>query len=239
VQSAEAQLRQAQINLDYTEIHAPVSGKITRTNITVGNVVSPSSGPLATIFSQDPMYVLFPVASRVQADLQKKYADQGGMSAVVVRLRLPNGAMYAQEGKIDYVEPTVSTTTDTILLRARMPNPPLRTPDGNQTVERGLVDGAFVTVIVEGIQPVMALGIPRRAVLSDQQGDYVYVIGEDKKAEQRRIQLGQSTPATAVIASGLKEGEMVVADGIQRVRPGIEVNPGPASPPPAAPQAGK
>ncbi len=240
VQSAEAQLRQAQINLDYTEIHAPVSGKITRTNITTGNVVSPSSGPLATIFSQDPMYVLFPVASRVQADLQKKYADQGGMSAVVVRLRLPNGTMYGQEGKIDYVEPTVSATTDTILLRARMPNPPIRSSGSGQTVERTLVDGAFVTVIVEGMQPVMALGIPRRAVLSDQQGDYVYVIGEDKKAEQRRIQLGQSTPTTAVIVNGLKEGEMVIADGIQRVRPGIEVNPGPASPPPASPApAGK
>ena len=75
----------------------------------------------------------------------------------------------------------------------------------------------------------MALGIPRKAVLSDQQGDYVYVVGADNKVEQRRIQLGQSTPATAVVAGGLKEGEMVVADGIQRVRPGIEVSPGPAS----------
>jgi len=78
----------------------------------------------------------------------------------------------------------------------------------------------------------MALGIPRKAVLSDQQGDYVYVVGPDNKVEQRRIQLGQSTPSTAVIAGGLKDGEMVVADGIQRVRPGLVVSPGPASPPP-------
>ena len=123
VQSAQAQLRQAQINLAYTEIRAPVSGKITRTNITAGNVVSPSSGPLATIFSQDPMYVTFPVASRVMADLEKRYADKGGMSGIVVRIRLPNGVMYGQEGKIDYVEPTVSATTDTILMRARIANP--------------------------------------------------------------------------------------------------------------------
>ena len=79
----------------------------------------------------------------------------------------------------------------------------------------------------------MALGIPRKAVLSDQQGDYVYVVGDDNKVEQRRIQLGQSTPTTAVIAGGLKEGELVIVDGIQRARPGIEVSPGPASPPPA------
>jgi membrane fusion protein (multidrug efflux system) len=232
--SAQAQLRQAQINLDYTEIHAPISGKISRTSITVGNVVSPSSGQLATIVSQDPMYVLFPVASRVQAELQKRYADKGGLNAVVVKLRLPDGSMFKQEGKIDYVEPTVSATTDTILLRARIPNPARQSSAEGQPVERTLVDGAFVNVLVEGIQPVMALGIPRKAVLSDQQGDYVYVVGEDKKVEQRRIQLGQSTPTTAVVAGGLKEGEMVVTEGIQRVRPGIEVNPGPATPPPSA-----
>jgi membrane fusion protein (multidrug efflux system) len=239
VQSAQAQLRAAQINLDYTEIHAPVAGKISRTSITVGNVVSPGSGPLASIVSQDPMYVLFPVASRSLTELQKRYADKGGTNAVVVRLRLPDGSLYDQDGKIDYVEPTVSATTDTILLRARIANPPRVQSDAGQPVERALVDGAFVTVRVEGIQPVMALGIPRKAVLSDQQGDFVYVVGAGNKVEQRRIQLGQSTPTTAVVAGGLREGEMVVSDGIQRVRPGIEVSPGPASPPPAAQSSGK
>src|ERR1700733_13774991 len=235
--SAQAQLQGAHINLAYTEIKAPVAGKISRTNITTGNVVSPSSGPLASIVSQDPMYVLFPVASRVLTDLQRRYADKGGMSAVVVKLRLPNNAVYNQDGKIDYTEPTVSNTTDTVLLRARIANPPLHVAGNGQPIERTLLDGAFVTVSVEGIQPVMAMGIPRKSVLSDQQGDYVYVVGEDKKVELRRIQLGQSSPTTAVIASGLKEGELVIVDGIQRARPGIEVNPGPASPPPPAPPA--
>ncbi len=234
VQSAQAQLHVAQINLDYTEIRAPVAGKISRTSITAGNVVSPSSGPLASIVSQDPMYVLFPVASRTVTELQKRYADKGGTAAVVVRLRLPDGSMYDRDGKIDYVEPTVSATTDSILMRARIANPPGARAEAGQPVERRLVDGAFVKVLVEGIRPVMALGIPRKAVLSDQQGDYVYVVGADNKVEQRRIQLGQSTPATAVVAGGLKDGEMVVSDGIQRVRPGIEVSPGPASPPPPA-----
>ena len=185
------------------------------------------------------MYVLFPVASRTLTDLQKRYADKGGTNAVVVKLRLPDGSLYDRQGKIDYVEPAVSATTDTILLRARIANPPRGQAAIGQQVERPLVDGAFVTVLVEGIQPVMALGIPRKAVLSDQQGDYVYVVGSDNKVAQRRIQLGQSTPAIAVVAGGLKEGEMVVSDGIQRVRPGIEVSPGPASPPPSAQNAGK
>jgi membrane fusion protein (multidrug efflux system) len=239
VLSAQAQLKVAQINLEYTEIHAPVAGKISRTSITVGNVVSPSSGPLASIVSQDPMYVLFPVASRTLMELQKRYADQGGSNALVVKLRLPDGSLYSHDGKIDYVEPTVSATTDTILLRARIPNPPLGQANAGQSVERPLVDGAFVTVLVEGIQPVMALGIPRKAVLSDQQGNYIYVVGTGNKVEQRRVQLGQSTPTTAVVTRGLKDGEMVVTDGIQRVRPGIEVSPGPASPPPAAQGADK
>src|ERR1700712_1257054 len=121
VLSAQAQLKLAQINLDYTEIHAPVAGKISRTSITVGNVVSPSSGPLASIVSQDPMYVLFPVASRTLTELEKRYADKGGANAVVVKLRLPDGSVYDRNGKIDYVEPTVSATTDTILVRARIP----------------------------------------------------------------------------------------------------------------------
>jgi membrane fusion protein (multidrug efflux system) len=237
--SAQAQLRQAQINLAYTEIHAPVAGKISRTSITAGNVVSPSSGPLASIVSQDPMYVLFPVASRVQTELQKRYADKGGVNAVVVKLRLPDGSLYSQDGKIDYVEPTVSATTDTILLRARIDNPARQAAAEGQPLERTLVDGAFVNVLVEGIEPVIALGIPRKAILSDQQGDYVYVVGNDKKVEQRRIQLGQSTPTIAVIAGGLKEGEMVITDGIQRIRPGIEVNAGPASPAPPGDPGGK
>lgn len=235
--AAQAQLRVAQINLAYTQIHAPISGKISRSAVSVGNVVSPSSGPLASIVSQDPMYMLFPIAMRAELDLEKRYADQGGMSAVVIRLRLPDGTMYHQTGKIDYIEPSVQATTDTILVRGKIANPPLKPIEAGQPVDRPLIDGEFVTVLVEGIQPVMALAIPRAAVLSDQQGDYVYVVDGQNHVEQRRIQLGQSTPSTAVIMSGLNEGDMVVVDGIQRVRPGIQVVPGPATPPPAAPKA--
>jgi len=231
VAAAQAQLRTSQINLDYTEIHAPIAGKIGRSTLTIGNVVSPSSGPLVTIVSQDPMYVLFPVSVRAVMDLLDHYAGKGGLSAVGVKLRLPQGGAYAQTGQLDYVDPSVATNTDTLMLRASFPNP-LR--DGDKTGSRELVDGEFVSVTVEGLEPIQALGIPRAAVLTDQQGSYVYVVGPDKKVEQRRIELGQSTPAVAVITSGLKEGESVVADGIQRVRPGIVVNPVPAAAPPAA-----
>ena len=185
--AAQAQLRMAQINLAYTDIHAPLSGKISRTAVSVGNVVSPGSGPLASIVSQDPIYVLFPVALRAELDLEKRYAEQGGMNAVVVRVRLPDGTMYDQTGKIDYVEPSVQATTDTILMRGRIANPPLKPIEPGKPVDRRLIDGEFVTVLVEGIQPIMALGIPRAAVLSDQQGDYVYVVDDQNHVQQRRV----------------------------------------------------
>ncbi len=237
VQGAQAQLRVAQINLAYTDIRAPISGKISRSAVSVGNVVSPSTGPLASIVSQDPMYVLFPVAMRTEVNLEKHYADHGGLSAMVIKLRLPDGTMYNQTGKVDYVDPSVQATTDTILLRGRIANPPSRPAQPGQPVDRPLTDGEFVTVLLEAAQPVTALGIPRAAVLSDQQGDYVYVVDSRNRVQQRRIRLGQSTPETAMVMAGLNEGEMVVVDGIQRVRPGIQVVPGPASSPPAEPAA--
>jgi membrane fusion protein, multidrug efflux system len=235
--AAQAQLRMAQLNLAYTEIHAPIGGKISRTAVTIGNVVSPSSGPLASIVSQDPMYVQFPIAVRAELDLEKRYADKSGMGAMVIRLRLPDGTMYDQTGKLDYVEPSVQATTDTILVRGQIANPPLKPVEEGKPVDRRLIDGEFVTVLVEGIEPVMALAIPRAAVLSDQQGDYVYVVDGQNHVEQRRLKLGQSTSSTAMIVSGLNEGEMVVVDSLQRVRPGIQVAPGPATPTPTATKA--
>ncbi len=76
--------------------------------------------------------------------------------------------------------------------------------------------------MLEGVEPITVLAIPRAAVLSDQQGDYVYVVDAQNKAQQRRIQLGQSTPSTAVVSNGLKEGELVISEGLQRVRPGAD-----------------
>jgi membrane fusion protein, multidrug efflux system len=227
--SAQAQLRQAQINLAYTEIHAPVTGKISRALITNGNVVSPSSGALATIVSQDPMYVLFPISVRSELELENKFFAKGGLGAATVHLQLVDGTSYNQQGTIDYVDPTVSQNTDTLLMRAKIPNPPRRPAKPGEPVDRLLTDGEFVTVTVEGLEPVQALAIPRIAVLSDQQGNYVFVVNAENKVEQRRITLGQSTPTVAVVTAGLKEGERVITEGLQRARPGGLVSPAPVA----------
>jgi membrane fusion protein (multidrug efflux system) len=234
IAAAQAQLETAQINLGYTEIRAPIDGKISATAVTEGNVVSPTSGTLATLVSQDPMYVNFPVATRTAIELRDKYVPRGGFPAVVIRLRLPSGKMYGQVGHLDYVSPTIDQNTDTITLRGVVPNPVLVAAKPGQPTLRELSDQEFVTVLLEGVQPVEVLAVPRAAVLTDQQGDYVYVVDAQNKAEVRRIHLGQSTPQTAVVTSGLKEGELVISEGVQRARPGEVISPGPASPAPSA-----
>src|ERR1700720_1449916 len=229
VQAAQAQVQSSQINLDYTDIRSPIDGKIGRTAVTEGNVVSPGSGVLTTIVSQDPMYVLFPVPVRAGLELRERYATRGGFSAVVIKIRLPDGRLYDQTGRLNFVDNTVAQSTDTFLVRGAIPNPTLHDPSTTGGPVRELTDGEFVTVMLEGVQPVEALAIPRAAVLSDQQGDYVFTVGADNKAEQRRIQLGQSTPTIAAVINGLTLGDQVIVEGLQRVRPGQPVSPGPAS----------
>jgi membrane fusion protein, multidrug efflux system len=246
IAGAQAQLQTAQINLAYTEIRAPIDGKISATQVTEGNVVSPTTGILANIVSQDPMYVLFPIALRAGLDLRGRYASKGGYRAVLIKLRLPDGRIYGQEGNLDYVSPTVAENTDTVTLRGVVPNPLLPGMKAGQPGARELTDGEFVTVLLQGVQPIEVLAIPRAAVLSDQQGDYVYIVDNQNKAQVRRIQQGQSTPSIAVITNGLTEGELVISEGLQRVRPGEAVSPAPATPAPqvgtssgAAPQSGE
>jgi len=229
VQAAEAQVQSSQINLDYTEIRSPIDGKIGRTAVTEGNVVSPGSGVLTTIVSQDPMYVIFPVSVRQGLELRDRYATRGGLNAVVIKLRLTDGHIYDQTGKLDFVDNTIAQSTDTFTVRGAIPNPTLHDPSVTGGPVRQLTDGEFVTVLLEGVQPVEVLAIPRSAVLSDQQGDYVFVVRPDNKAEQRRIQLGQSTTTIASVLTGLAPGDKVIVEGLQRVRPDQPVSPGPAS----------
>ncbi len=230
--AAQANLQTSQISLGYTDIAAPIAGKIGKTALTIGNVVGPSSGTLATIVSQDPMYVYFPVAVRTALDLRDRYANKGGTSAVVIKLKLPNGKTYAPDGRIDYIDPFVAANTDTINLRAIIANPLLPGMQLGDPGDRELTDGEFVTVLLQGAQPIQTLAIPQAAVLADQQGSYVFVIGADNKAEQRRITLGQASGPLVTVSAGLKQGEVIVSDGIQRVRPGQPVNPAPSAPGP-------
>ncbi len=230
--SAQAQLKTSQINLGYTVIKAPVDGKAGRTNLTAGNVVQPNTQVLTTLVGQDPMYVVFPISVRTALDLRDRYVSKGGFRAVQIKIVLPDGRTYGPTGKLNFVDNTVATNTDTVTLRGTIPNPPLaqqlERKDANTV--RELFDGEFVTVLLEGVEPVQLLTVPRAAVLTDQQGDYVYVVGQDNKAVRTAIKLGQSTPTEASVLTGLKEGDTIVVDGLQRVHAGAPVSPAPAAP---------
>ncbi len=236
IASAKAQMEQAQINLDYTEIRSPIDGRIGRSAVTPGNVVGPNTGTLAMVVSQDPMYVVFPISVRALEELRSKTDGKGGIESVPVTLRLPNGRIYSHTGKIDFVDTSVTRDTDTITMRAVVANPSLSDATGSKVLGRELINDEFVTVVIEAAAGEQLPSIPRAAVVSDQQGDFVYVVGADNKVEQRRIKRGPSTPQTTAIASGLKDGETIVLEGLQRVRPGVLVAPQPVA---AQPGQGK
>jgi membrane fusion protein (multidrug efflux system) len=229
LQSAQAQLESAQINMDYTEIHSPIDGRIGRTSVTVGNVVGPTSGTLTTVVSQDPMYVVFSVPMRRAIELREMYADKGGFDAVKIRIRFSDGRVYSEIGKLDFVNDAIEQDTDALLFRAVISNPILESQTAGGVKLRELVADEFVTVLLESVDPRQVIVIPRTALLADQQGTYVYVVDDSNIVRQGRVRVGQSTPETIGIVDGLKEGDRVVVEGIQRARPGSPVAPGPAS----------
>jgi membrane fusion protein (multidrug efflux system) len=231
LEGARANVKQSQINLDYTIISSPIDGKIGRTAMTPGNVVGPGSGVLVTVVGQDPMYVLFPVAVPTVLELRRRYLPLGGFAAVVIRIKLPDGRIYQHPAKLDFIDNRVDTATDTIMLRGVVPNPPVQYRSDGSAV-RELTDREFVTVYLEGVKPVEVRSVPRAAVLTDQRGDYVYIIDRDNKAQRQNVKLGQSTPTSASIESGLDVGQLVIVEGLQRVKPGQEVLPSPATPEP-------
>jgi membrane fusion protein, multidrug efflux system len=206
----QAALTQAQVNLGYTDIRAPIDGRIGRTAYTAGNLVNPASGVLATIVSQDPIYVLFPVSVReLEVIRQARRRANGSLAKIEIRVRLPDGSEYPQRGVWNLTDPQVDQTTDTLIMRATLPN-----PDGR------LVDGQFVTAAVRERQEEPRLVVPQAALQVDQSGYYVLVVDSRHKVEQRRIQTGPNDGADVVVTSGLRAGENVIVDGVQKVRPG-------------------
>ncbi len=235
VLGAQAQVRVAEINLAYTVITAPIDGKIGRATLTPGNVVSPTlEQPLATIVSQDPMRVAFTISSRAAMELRNRYEGRGGTAAVVVRVRLTDGRVYPHAGRVNFIDTQVDRNTDSLLVRATIPNPVRENTEPGTPGDRELIDGQFVSVLVEGAEPVQAIVIPRAAVLQDQGGFFVLVVGQNNQAERRTVRLGSSTAERAVIEEGLQGGETVIVEGMQRVRPGQPVNPAPAGQPAAS-----
>jgi membrane fusion protein (multidrug efflux system) len=200
----------AQENLSYTDISSPIDGRIGLTTYTQGNLVNAASGVLATIVSDDPIYVEFPVSNRQIADIRAAHnQDSSEPINIKVLIKLANRKEYAHPGVWNYIGNQVDQQTDTLLVRATLPNP-----------ERQLVDGAFVTVEVKESEEQPRLVIPRSALQLDQAGIYVLVVDKDHKVALKRVTTGEAVNTEIAIASGLQAGDAVIVDGVQKVRPG-------------------
>jgi membrane fusion protein (multidrug efflux system) len=212
----QANLDTANINLGYTDIASPISGKVSKTNVTAGNVVGPASGILTLIVSQDPMYISFPVSQRelLQAQLSGRIGDIAGIK---IKIRFADGSTYKHEGTVNFIDVSVDRATDTVLARATMPN-----PDG------ALIDGQLVSVAVEAGAPQDKVVVPQAALIADQQGIYVFAV-EDGKAVVKRIKTGGESGPKVVVDEGLKGGEQIIVEGLQSIRPGQAVVAAPAA----------
>jgi membrane fusion protein (multidrug efflux system) len=225
LEDGEAQLREAQIQLSYTEVKSPITGRIGRALASPGNVVGPDTGALATVVTEDPMRVLFQVTQRELMEAKRDSATAGN-DALVVQLKLADGSLYKEKGKLDFIDVTVDAKTDGQTVRAVFPNK-------NET----LTDGQTVRVVIEQEKVPSVVAVPESAIAIDQSGPYLFVVNDKNVAEQRRVTTGVSRDGLTGIASGLKEGEKVIIQGQQRVRAGMTVNPTTA-PSVTAPQKG-
>ena len=210
IMQAKAALRQAEVNLDYTDIRAPIAGRIGQTAYTIGNLVNPASGVLATIVSQDPIYVLFPISVRdLETIREARRKEGGGLNKIDILVRLANGQLYAHPGIWNFTDPQVDQQTDTLIMRAAILNP-----------EGTLADGQVITAIIRERKEEPRLVVPQTALQVDQSGYYVLVVNGEHKVEPRRLKTGPNIGTDVVVLSGLKEGDKVIVDGIQKVRPG-------------------
>ncbi|MGO9173637.1 MAG: efflux RND transporter periplasmic adaptor subunit [Rhodomicrobium sp.] len=215
--TAQANLDTAKINLGYTDIQSPITGKIGRTKITKGNVVSPDSGVLTTVVSEDPMHVVFPVSQREFLEVKREQKALDHTQAEVT-VRFSDGSVYDQKGRINFIDVSVDKATDTVIVRATIANP-----------DDILIDGQLVRVNIESRAPREKIVIPQSALIADQQGPYVFAV-EDGKAVIRRVKPGEEVGANVSVDSGLKAGEQIIVEGIQSVRPGGRVLASPMPP---------
>jgi membrane fusion protein (multidrug efflux system) len=215
----KATLEKAELQLGYTDIRAPIAGRIGRATVSVGNFVTPASGALATIVRQNPIYVSFPVTQREMLAVRREEAASGNRGEYVFYAQLADGSRYAEPGKLDFVDVTANQGTDTVQVRATFPNP-----------DRILVDGQLVTVVAETGQAEHALMIPQQALQVDQTGPYVLLVDKDNKVVVQRVELGADRGGNVIVTKGLAAGEPVITEGVQKVRPGQTVRPTEAKP---------
>ncbi|WP_422023610.1 efflux RND transporter periplasmic adaptor subunit [Roseibium sp.] len=218
VEAAESAQKQAELNLSYTDVSAPFPGQMGKTTYSVGEVVGPNTQPLAKLIRLAPVYVNFSVSESEYLNAVKNHginpSDIDASKSPDIKLILPNGQQYEEVGKIVYIDNAVDPTTGTIAFRGQFANEDIR-----------LLAGTYVTVILEAPETETALVVPQSAIQRDQQGDFALQVADDKTVKQVYLDLGQQVDTNFVVKKGLDEGAEVIVEGLQKVRPGVEVDP--------------
>jgi len=224
--ASKAAIAQAELDLEFCSITAPIAGRLSQTNITVGNLIGSTqtdSPPLTTIASVDPIHVLFDVDEAAVLRFREMRRSQGDDVQFThvrdlqqkVLIALANENDFPHEAILDFVDNEVRTTTGTLLVRAELPN-----------TERFFAPGMFVRVRIPIGSAVDSLLVPDRAILNDQNLKYVLVVDSNNLAQRRDVELGTLDKGLRVIRSGINATDRVIVNGIQRARPGAKVNPG-------------
>lgn len=209
---AQANFKLAQVSLNYTEIKAPVSGRIGAAEVTKGNYVTSASGALARIVQIDPVRVTFSLTDREYLALRRKEIAGSG-SVRVAQIRLPEGTVLSTVGKKDFDDNAINPATGTIAVRYLFDN-----RDGL------LVPGGYVTALLRNPEAEKGIKIPQKALLVDQHGTYVLTVDEKSAVYTTRIVTGAQTGMDVIVLSGLKEGDRIIMDGVQKTREGATVN---------------
>lgn len=229
VLSCQGQLDIAKINLGYTKIMAPFDGKIGTCPVSVGNLVGPTiNTKLTRIVSVDPIKVEFSIPEATVVHLVKLCGSVSAVSGrVIPRVLLSNGDAYPLPGTIYFSDNEVDNTTGTLLIRVRFANP-----------DRLLVPGAYVKVRLETKEKIAAILVPQIAIQRDQTGEFVFVVDADKKVQRRQVQTGQTHGLDIEIRDGIKVGDLVITQGLMKVRPGMVAAVTMAQPKSSSPGAG-
>ncbi|MEL6965042.1 MAG: efflux RND transporter periplasmic adaptor subunit [Pseudomonadota bacterium] len=213
VLKAKAALDEAELDLSYTEIYSPLAGRIGEAGYSVGSLVSDTSDPLATVTSIDPIHVTIAISEKRLIDARRQGIDLEN-PPVAPHLTLSDDSRYEHDGFFDFLGTEVNQSTDTVQARAVFPNP-----------DQILLPGQFVSVVVRQKAVETALVVPQIAVQEDQQGYFALVVNQADEVEVKRISVGNQVDNVWIVENGLAEGERVIVQGLQKVRPAMAVNP--------------
>jgi len=216
VHEAESAVATAELNLSFTEVRSPIDGKTSRAQLTRGNLAQADQTVLTTVVSQDPIYVYFDCDEQSYLRFQERVQRGGGVSSAnPVRVALANETGFPHAGRIDFLDNAVNAATGTIRARVVLNNPNhLFTP------------GLYARVQLESTGTVQALLVDDKAILTDQDRKYVYVLGAGNTAQRKDVQLGPLVNGLRMVQSGLGAGDKVIVSGLQKIfYPGVPVTP--------------